>query len=110
LQAAGCALSWCRGVTKGGQGVNNSPGAESPWGRQKVPTMSQILSSIRAFAFERPQVRTWGRQPCFLPQAPSNLVTPLSWCYQWLLCYSNHWCYSIKNIMKKISIFLMKKV
>ena len=24
------------------------------------------------------QVRTWGRQTCFLPQAPSNLVTPLT--------------------------------
>jgi len=29
------------------------------------------------FASERPQVRTWGRQTCFLPQAPSTLVTPL---------------------------------
>ena len=29
------------------------------------------------FAFERPRVRTWGRQTCFLPQAPSNLVSPL---------------------------------
>jgi len=29
------------------------------------------------FASERPQVRTWGRQTCFFPQAPSNLVTPL---------------------------------
>ena len=29
------------------------------------------------FASERRQVRTWGRQTCFLPQAPSNLVTPL---------------------------------
>jgi len=24
------------------------------------------------------QVRTWGRQTCFLPRAPSNLVTPLT--------------------------------
>ena len=27
------------------------------------------------FAFER--VRTWRRQTCFLPRAPSNLVMPL---------------------------------
>ena len=30
-----------------------------------------------AFASERPQVRTWGRQTCFLPRTPSNLVAPL---------------------------------
>ena len=29
------------------------------------------------FASERPQVRTWGRQTCFLALAPSNLVTSL---------------------------------
>ena len=28
-------------------------------------------------ASERPQFRTWGRRSCFLPRAPSNLVTPL---------------------------------
>jgi len=30
------------------------------------------------FASERPQVRLWGRQTCFLPRAPSNLVKPLT--------------------------------
>ena len=29
------------------------------------------------FAFERPQVRTWGRQTCFFPRAPTNLATAL---------------------------------
>ena len=28
-------------------------------------------------ASERSQFRTWGGQTCFLPRAPSNLVTPL---------------------------------
>jgi len=28
------------------------------------------------FASERAQVRTWGRQTCFLPLAPSNIVMP----------------------------------
>jgi len=28
------------------------------------------------FASKRPQLRTWGRHTCFLPRAPSNLVTP----------------------------------
>ena len=48
-------------------------------GRRKVPTMSQVLSSIQycTFTSERPQFRTWGCQTCFLPRAPSNLVTPL---------------------------------
>jgi len=30
-------------------------------------------------ASEGPQVRTWGRQSCFLPRAPFNLVMPLYW-------------------------------
>ena len=46
-------------------------------GRQKVLTMSQVLQ-CSTFASERPQVRTWGRQTCFLPRAPSNLVMPLA--------------------------------
>jgi len=29
------------------------------------------------FASERLKVRAWGRQTCFLPRAPCNLVTPL---------------------------------
>ena len=39
-------------------------------------------------ASQRTQVRTWGCQVCFLPWAPSNLVTPLVWrlgvCYIFL--------------------------
>jgi len=65
-------------------------GAESLWGRpitagatdscgrrRKALTLSQVLSSIQYIYSEKPQVRTWGRQNCFLPWAPSNLVTPL---------------------------------
>jgi len=47
-------------------------------GRRKVPTVSQVLSSIQYIASDRPLVRTWGRKSCFLPRATSNLVTPLS--------------------------------
>jgi len=37
-------------------------------GRRKVLTRSQVLQCSRpTFASERPQVRTWGRQTCFLP-------------------------------------------
>ena len=35
-----------RGRDEGGKGGHNSPGTESLWRRHKVPTMSQILSSI----------------------------------------------------------------
>jgi len=62
---------------------HNSPGAESLWrrwmtaGRRKVLTMSQDLQ-YSAFASEKPQVRTYGRQTCFLARAPSNFVTPLT--------------------------------
>jgi len=52
-------------------------GVESIWGRRKVLTMSQVLQ-CSTFSAERPQVRIWGRQICFLPRASSNLVTPLT--------------------------------
>ena len=46
------------------------------WVRRKVQTMSQELFVISYIACERPQVRTWGRQTCFLSRSQSNLVTP----------------------------------
>jgi len=60
-------------VTTGGKG-HNCPGAKSLWGRwmtagrRKVLTMSQELQ-CSTFASGRPQVRTQGRQTCFLPRA-----------------------------------------
>ena len=56
-----------RGATRGARG-RNSP--KSP---------NNVISTFfrSTFASERPQVRTEGRQTCFLPRAPSNLVTPL---------------------------------
>ena len=69
-----------RGVTRGAQ----TPSAESLWGRritavgaEKSPQCHKYFLQYSAFASERPQVRTWGRQTCFLPRAPSNLVTPV---------------------------------
>jgi len=71
---------------RGGAGGHSSTGAESlgrritagspnDWrGRQKIPKISQLLSSIQ---YETPQLGTWWRQTCFLPQAPSNLITLL---------------------------------
>jgi len=80
-----------RGVTKGGQGGHDSPGAESLWGRritagrqmtaegaEKSQQCHKYFLQCSTFASERPQFRTWGRQTCFLPRAPPNLVTPLA--------------------------------
>jgi len=53
------------------------PGAKSLWGRRKSQPYHKCFLQYSIFASERSQVRTWGRQTCFLPRAPSNLVTPL---------------------------------
>jgi len=50
-------------------------------GRLKVPTMSQVAYFLQysASASERPHAGlTNGRQTCFFPRTPSNLVTPLN--------------------------------
>jgi len=72
-----------RGVTRGAGGHNFS-GAESLWGRRmtaegtkRCQNCHKYFLQYSTFASETPQVRTWGRQTCFLPWAPSNLVTPL---------------------------------
>ena len=79
-----------RGVTKGARG-RNSTGAESLWGRwntagapnacggaKKSKQCHKHFLQYSTFSSERPQVRTWGRQTCFLSRAPSILVMPLS--------------------------------
>ena len=75
-----------QGVTKGARG------AQFHWCRiamgtlndcgvcRKVPTMSQVLSSILCICFQRPQVRTCGCQTCFLPG-----LTSLRPCLQYKL-------------------------
>jgi len=55
------------------------PTKAPPW-RRDCPgaEKSQCHKYFKSiFAFEKPQGRTWGRQTCFLPRAPSYLVTPL---------------------------------
>jgi len=47
-------------------------------GAKKSQQCHKHFLQYSTFASERPQVRTWGRQTCFLPRAPSNIVTPLS--------------------------------
>jgi len=72
------------------QGRNGGArGAQIPWapshygspnhcrGVEKFQKCHKYFLQYSEFASERAQVRTWGRQTCFLPRAPSNLVTPL---------------------------------
>jgi len=47
-------------------------------GADKSQKYHKCSLQYSTFASERSEVRTWGRQTCFLPRAPSNLVTPLS--------------------------------
>jgi len=64
--------------------MHNSPGDESLWKRQitaegaeKLRQCYKHFLQCNTSASEKTQVRTWGRQTCSLPQAPSNLVMPL---------------------------------
>jgi len=62
-----------KGVTTGGQGGHNSPGAESlrgvlndcGVGGEKSQECHKYFLKYSTFASKRPQVRTWGRQTCF---------------------------------------------
>jgi len=46
-------------------------------GAEKFQHCHKSFLQYSAFPSERLQVRTWGRQTCFLPRAPSHLGTPL---------------------------------
>jgi len=65
-----------RGVTREAWGAQ-FPGRRIIRGAPK--SNNNVTSTIfnTAFASERAQVRTWKGQTCFLPRAPSNVVTPL---------------------------------
>jgi len=77
-----------RGVTTGGGTIPRAPNrygdAESPWGALNDCEGAKMSRQCHRYFFqysvfgsERSQVRTRGRQTCFLPRAPSNLVTSL---------------------------------
>jgi len=66
-----------QGRNEGEKGGHNFPRAESLRGLRKVPTMSQVLSSIQHICFGTISGSNMGRQTCFLPRAPSNLIVPL---------------------------------
>jgi len=44
---------------------------------EKSQQCHKYFLQYTTFASERHQVRTWGRQTCFLSRAPSSLVAPL---------------------------------
>jgi len=64
-----------RGVTRGGKG-GEIPRAPNHYGSAKKSLQYQKYFLQQQICFrKKPQVRTWGRQTCFLSRAPSNLVT-----------------------------------
>jgi len=69
-----------RAVTKGTQfhGRRITMGAPNHYvGAKKSKQCHKYFLQSSAFSSTRPQIRTLGRQTCFLPRALSNLVTPL---------------------------------
>ena len=66
-----------QGRSEGEQGGTMPLCVESLGGR-KIPTTSQVLSSVRYICSQKLLVRIWGRPTCFFPRTPSNLGTPLS--------------------------------
>ena len=86
-----CHLSWARGERIGLQGdalpraQGYNGGAKSYRGRRIAAGASKSPNNATSTFFTsihllpKDLFRTWGRQTCFLPPAPSNLVTPLSW-------------------------------
>jgi len=74
------------GVTRGAQlpgcritmGASNRCGGRQmiAGGAGKSQQCHMCILQCSKFVSERSQVRTWGRQTCFLPLVPFNLVTP----------------------------------
>ena len=74
-----------QGRNEGQQEGHNSPGAESFRGAPKIIRSAEKSQQyhksflhLHYICFWKNQVRTLGRQTCFLPRAPSSLVTPLT--------------------------------
>jgi len=72
-----------RGVTRGSRGAQfprrqMTMGPPNHYtGRRKVPTMSQVLSSIQRISSERPHVPTWGAK---VASCPGRHLTSLCSC------------------------------
>jgi len=68
--ASGAQSVGCRIISGSAESLQEAP--KSP------NNITSTFFTYGTFASERPQVRTLGRQTCFLPRAPSNLVTRLT--------------------------------
>jgi len=66
-----------RGIPRGSKGGTILRAPNHCGGVQKSHQCHKYFLQYSIFASGRPRVRTWGRQTCFLPRAPSNLVMPL---------------------------------
>jgi len=83
LRTAGSTFAAMQGRNEGERGAQ-FPGTGSLWGHRITAGDAETSQhrhkyylQYRTFASVRLPVRTWGHQSCFLPRAPSNLVTPL---------------------------------
>jgi len=59
------------------QGRSDGVKGKIPRAQRSPNNVTSTVLQRSTFASERPHVRTWGHQTCFLPRAPSNLVTHL---------------------------------
>jgi len=67
-----------RDVTRGQGGTISRAPNHYGGGKKSQQCYNHFFQNSRpTSASERPQVRTWGRQTCFFPQTPSNIVTLL---------------------------------
>ena len=72
-----------QGHNEGGKGGTiprppcNYGAANDYWVAEKSQQCHKHFLQYPTFTSKISKVWTWGRQTCFLPQAPSNLVTPL---------------------------------
>jgi len=87
-----------RGVTRGTKGVQFTGRRMTAGDAAKSQQYHKYFIQDSASASERPPVQTWGRQACFLPRAPPNLVTPLlcGTCCQKLIA-EWHWLKFLKS-------------
>ena len=89
-------MGLCRGVTRG----HDFPGTESLWGgritaggrrtaggAEKSQQRNKYFVQYSTFAFERPQVRTWGRQTCFFAGRHQTSLRP--WVYEYICLVFN---------------------
>ena len=76
-----------QGRNDGGQGGHNFPGAEWLRGRRKVPTMSQVLSSIQYIWFRKISGSNMGA-PNSLLAPGSHLASLRPWSYEYKILAS----------------------